>query len=112
MKNYDTNNTENMYITIYEENKGNVNNNIDFILMIDDYNEMKKSLSSIIENNIWIYLKNIGLSIEDDEKEIINDKGEKIGYIYRNGEIKRKEEIKTIQKMKSVDNTTQNIIPE
>ena len=112
MKNFKTQYTENMYIIIYEENKGNVNNNIDFILMIDDYNEMKKSLSSIIENNIWIYLKNIGLSIEDDEKEIKNDKGEKIGYIYRNGEIKRKEEIKAIQKMKSVNITaTQNIIP-
>ena len=73
---------------------------------------MKKNLNSILENNIWSYLKNINFSIEEDENEIINDKGEKIGYIIRNGEIKRKEEIKEIQKMKSEDITsTQNIVP-
>jgi len=111
MKNFVTKYTENMYIIIYEENKGNVNNNIDFILMIENYNEMKKILNFILENNIWNYLKIINLSVEEDEKEIKNDKGEKIGYIVRNGEIKRKEKIKEIQKMHS-DNSisTQNII--
>ena len=111
MKNYVTKYTENMYIIIYEENKGNVNNNIDFILMIENYNEMKKILNFILENNIWNYLKIINLSVEEDEKEIRNDKGEKIGYIVRSGEIKRKEKIKEIQKMHS-DNSisAQNII--
>ena len=111
MKNFVTKYTENMYIIIYEENKGNINNNIDFILMIENYNEMKKILNFILENNIWNYLKIINLSVEEDEKEIRNDKGEKIGYIVRNGEIKRKEKIKEIQKMHS-DNSisAQNII--
>ena len=36
MKNYDTSDTEAMYIIIYEENKRNKNNNIDFILWIDN----------------------------------------------------------------------------
>jgi len=112
MKNYGNSNTKVMYIIIYDENKGNINNNIDFILMIDDYNEMKKNLNFILKNNIWIYLKNINFPIVDDEKEIINDKGEKIGYIFRNGKIKRKEEIKEIQKLKSKDITaTKNIVP-
>ena len=112
MKNYVTSHTKSMYIIIYEEYKGNKNNNIDFILRIDHYNEMKKALNFILENNIWIYLKNIGLSLEEDDKEIKNDKGENIGYIFRNGEPKRKEEIKAIQKMKSENITaTINIIP-
>ena len=34
MKNFKTQYTERMYIIIYDENKGNKNNNIDFILMI------------------------------------------------------------------------------
>ena len=112
MKNFQTEDIKNIYIIIYEENKGNINNNIDFILIIDDDNEMKKALNFILENNIWIYLKNINFSIEEeDEKEIKNDKGKKIGNIFRNGEIKRKEEIKEIQKMKSEDITaTINII--
>ena len=110
MKNFQTESIKNIYIIIYEENKGNMNNNIDFILMINDYDEMKKALNLIL-NNIWIYLKQINFSIEEDEKEIINDKGKKIGNIFRNGEIKRKEEIKEIQKMKLEDiRATQNII--
>ena len=112
MKNFVIERTENMYIIIYEENKGNMNNNIDFILMIDDYSEMKKALNFILENSIWIYLKNISFSIEEDEKEIINDKGEKIGYISRNGELNRKKEVKEIQKMKNENiKATQKMIP-
>ena len=112
MKNYDTSNTKVMYIIIYDENKGNKNNNIDFILRIKHYNEMEKALNSILKNSIWIYLKNLGFSIEENEKEIINDRGEKIGNIFRNGEPKRIEEIKEIQKMKSADITaTKNIVP-
>ena len=79
--------------------------------MIDDYNKMIKSLNIILEYNIWNFLKIINFLIEEDEKEIKNVKGEKIGYIVRNGEIKRKEKIKEIQKMKSDKNiTTQKII--
>ena len=81
MKNFKTEYTEIMYIIIYDENKGNINNNIDFILMIDDYNEIKKNLNFILKNNIWIYLRNINFSIEEDDKEIIDDKDKKIGYI-------------------------------
>ena len=106
MKSFVAKYSENLYIVIYEENKGNINNNIDFILMIDDDNEMEKVLDFILKNNIWNYLKMINLSIEEDEKEIKNDKGKKIGYIVRNGEIKRKEKVKEIQKMHSDNNIT------
>ena len=42
MRDFHEANTKNMYIIIYEENKGNINNNIDFILKIYHYNEFNK----------------------------------------------------------------------
>ena len=105
-------NTENMYIIIYEENKGNINNNIDFILKIYDYNNFKKICNFILQNNLWIFFKKIDFSEKEDEKEIRNDNGVKIGYICRNGELERIKEIKLMQQMKSFDNTaTKKIIP-
>ena len=112
MRDFHEDNTKNMYIIIYEENKGNINNNIDFILKINDYHYFKKICNFILENNLWIFFKKIDFSEKEDEKEIKNDSGVKIGYICRNGEIKRINEIKLMQQMKSFDNTaTKKIIP-
>ena len=41
------------YITFYEEN---TNNNIDFFLIIEDKNQIKKHLNLILNNNLWFYL--------------------------------------------------------
>ena len=82
MKNFKAEYYDKVYIFIYEENKGNMNNNIDFILMIDDYNKMIKSLNIILEYNIWNFLKIINFSIEEDEKEIKNVKGEKMDILF------------------------------
>ena len=104
--------TRSMYIIIYEENKGNVSNNIDFILKYKDYNDLQNACKFILENNVWIFLKNIDFSEDKDEKEIKNEDDQIIGYIIRNGEIKRKDEIKLMQKMIGEDNKiTKNIIP-
>ena len=104
--------TRSMYIIIYEENKGNVSNNIDFILKYKDYNDLLNACKFILENNVWIFLKNIDFSEDKDEKEIKNEDDQIIGYIIRNGEIKRKDEIKLMQKMIGEDNKiTKNIIP-
>jgi len=75
---------------------------------------MKKAINFILQNNIWIYLRKINFFIEEEEngKEIINENDKEIGYIIHNGEIKRKKEIKAIQKMKTENiEATQNIIP-
>ena len=112
MRDFHEDNIKNMYIIIYEENKGNLNNNIDFILKIYDYKNFKKICNFILENNLWIFFKTIDFSEKEDEKEIKNNNGVKIGYICRNGEIKRINEIKLMQQMKSFDNTaTKKIIP-
>ena len=112
MRDFKQENTENMYIIIYEENKGNINNNIDFILKIYNYKDFKKVCNFILENNLWIFFKRIGFSEKEDEKEVKNDNKVKIGYICRNGEINRINEIKLMQQKKSLDNTaTKKIIP-
>jgi len=111
MRDFDEGNTTNMYLTIYDENKGNINNNIDFILKVYDYNDFNKVCNFIIKNNVWIFLKNINFPEEEDINDIINENGKKIGYIIRNGEMKRKDEIKSIQRMKLQDITVQNIFP-
>jgi len=112
MRDFKEENIKNMYIIIYEENKGNINNNIDFILKIYHYSDFKKVCNFILENNLWIFFKRIDFSEKDDEKDIKNDNGIKIGYICRNGEMKRINEIKVMQQMKTLDNTvTKKVIP-
>ena len=111
MRDFKEGNTTNMYLTIYDENKGNINNNIDFILKVYDYNDFNKVCNFIIKNNVWIFLKNINFPEEEDISDILNENGIKIGYIIRNGEMKRKDEIKSIQRMKLQDITVQNIFP-
>jgi len=104
--------TRSIYIIIYEENKGNINNNIDFILKYKDYYDLQNACKLILENNVWIFLKTIGFSEDENEKEIKNGNGKIIGYIIRNGEIKRKDEIKLMIKMKGEGNKiSKNIIP-
>ena len=96
--------TRSMYIMIYEERKGNINNNIDFILRFKDYNELQNACKFILEKNVWTFLKTIDFSEEKDENEIISNDGKKNGFIIRNGEIKRKNEIKLMQKIRLEDN--------
>jgi hypothetical protein len=43
---------------------------------------MKKILNFILENNIWNYLKKINFPIEEDERVIINNKGEKLDILF------------------------------
>ena len=86
-----------IYIIIYDLQKGNINNNIDYILNITDNNEFEKVCDYILKNNIWNYLKKINFLIEDEYKEIFNDKNKKIGYIVRNGELNRIKELKKIE---------------
>ena len=86
-----------IYIIIYDLQKGSINNNIDYILNITDNNEFEKVCDYILKNNIWNYLKKINFLIEDEYKEIFNDKNKKIGYIVRNGELNRIKELKKIE---------------
>ena len=74
------------YITFYEENK---DNNIDFLLIINNKEQNKKHLNLILNNNLWFYLELINFYYTDVEKEIFDDKGKKIGYFIRNCELDR-----------------------
>ena len=86
-----------MYIVIYDLKKGNINNNIDYILNITDSKEYDKACNYILKNNIWNYLKKINFLIDDGYKEIFNDENKKIGYIARNGTLIRINELKKME---------------
>ena len=88
------------YIILYEERKGNKNNNIDYILKIDDKKERIDACNYILKNNIWNYIKKVEFKEEDEYKEIFDNKKNNIGYIVRNGTIERIEELKKFEKEK------------
>ena len=83
------------HIIIYKENK---NNNIDYIIKIKDQKRREDARDYILKNNIWNYIKNIGYKEEDEYKEITDEKNNVIGYIVRNGEPERIEELKRLEK--------------
>ena len=85
------------YIIIYEKNKVDHNNNIDYILIIDDYNERIEAQNFILKYNIWNYFKKIKFSKNDDYKVIINKQNNNIGLIIRNGGINRQLKLKQMQ---------------
>ena len=85
------------YLIIYERNKEDIINNIDYILIIDDKNEREKAQNYILKNNIWNYFKKIKFSIKEEFKEILNKENEIIGYITRNGELERQEILKKLE---------------
>ena len=86
-----------IYIVIYDLKKGNINNNIDYILNITDNKEYDKACDYILKNNIWNYLKKINFLIEDEYKEIFNKNNKKIGFIVRNGTLNRIKELKKLE---------------
>ena len=80
------NETYEIYITFYEENK---KNNIDFWLSIENEKERKKHLNLILSSNLFVYLELINFNYNDDKKEIFDDEGNKVGFFIRNCEINR-----------------------
>ena len=78
------------YLILNEDKKDFNNVNIDFILMINDKNEMTKICDIILKNSIWNYLKNIGFTIYEKFKVIYNKYNKPIGYISCISDINRK----------------------
>jgi len=74
------------FIALYNEKNNKFNNNIDYILKIDDRKEMNKHLNYILNNNIWNYFKIINYLYKDEYKIIINTEGKTIGYLILNNE--------------------------
>ena len=83
------------HIIIYKENK---NNNIDYIIKIDDKIKREEARNYILKNNIWNYIKKIEYTEEDDYKEIYDNEKNIIGYIVRNGSSERIQELKNLEK--------------
>ena len=82
----DKNDKCNNYITYYENNK---NNNVDFWLKIDNYEQRIKHIDIILKSNLWYYLGIINYNFNDEQKDIFDDKGNNIGYLIRNCDIIR-----------------------
>ena len=96
----DKNNPTINYITFFEEKK---ENKIDFYLDIDDKEEMEKHINLILNNNLWFYLGLINFNHKDEEKEIFDDKGNKIGIIICNCEPERSKLLESM-KIKNIIN--------
>ena len=79
--------------------KGNKNNNIDYVIKIGDKKRREEALNYILNNNIWKYLKKIEYKEEDEYKEIYDDKKKIIGFIVRNGNPERIEELKRLERV-------------
>ena len=94
------------YIILYKENEEESGNNIDYILIIKDYEKRKKEVNFIINKSIWKYLEKINLTTNDEYKDIMNDKMEIIGTITRNGELTRINELKELETKKKFNNQT------
>jgi hypothetical protein len=73
-------------ITLYNEKNKKFNNNVDYLLIIDDIKEMNKHLNFILKNNIWNYFKIIKYQYKDEYKIILNTEGKTIGYLILNNE--------------------------
>ena len=96
--------SEYRYIILYKENEEESGNNIDYILVIKDFEQRKKEVNFIINNSIWKYLEKINLTINDEYKDIVNDKMEIIGTITRNAELTRINELKELETKKKFNN--------
>ena len=83
------------YLILKEDKKDFTNVNIDFILMLNDKNEMEKTCEMILKNSIWNYLKNIGFTIHEKFKVISKNNG-RIGYITCISDINRKINVRNI----------------
>ena len=64
------------YITLYEDNKQKMSNNIDYILIINEVWKIEEEINYILKHNLWNYLQKI--SFGDDEYTKISDKSGKI----------------------------------
>lgn len=74
------------YITLYNKDEENFDNNINYILIIEDLEKMKEDINFILKNNIWEYFKKINYNYKDEYKEIKNSENKKIGYIILNSD--------------------------
>ena len=85
------------YITLYEDNKQKISNNIDYILIINEEWKIEEEINYILKHNIWNYLQKI--SFGDDEYTEISDKKNNItGYCFHNGELERIKKLKNLEK--------------
>ena len=94
------------YIILYDQNKGIMDNNIDFILIINDINEMEEACKYILKNNILNYLKKIGFTQQNKYNMILNKDNNKIGYILCINN--QKIELNNIQDIEDGPNNFQN----
>ena len=67
------------HIILYKENK---NNNIDYIIKIEEKKRREEDRNYILKNNIWNYLKKIDYKEEDEYKEIYDDKKKSLVLLY------------------------------
>ena len=95
------------YITLYEDNKQKMSNNIDYILIINEEWKIEEEINYILKHNLWKYLQKI--SFGDDEYTKISDKEGKItGYCFHNGELDRIKILKNLEKKNMKYKTTIN----
>ena len=85
------------FIIVFEENK---NNNFDYILMLKYKEARDKARELILRYNIWNFLKKIKFTEKDEYKEIFDEKNNNLGFIVRNGSLKRIEQLKQFEKEK------------
>ena len=69
------------YITLYNEEKKDFDDDIDFILRINDREQMKQAINSILTKSIWIYFQELNYNYEDKYKMIKEYKNKK-DFIY------------------------------
>ena len=105
----DKNDKCNNYITYYEDNK---NNNVDFWLKIDNYEQRIKHIDIILKSNLWYYLGIINYNFNDEQKDIFDDKGNNIGYLIRNCDIIRSNYLYNMKNSKLINDPKYPIFKE
>ena len=108
----DHNNTKPLrYIILYYEIKDNLGNEIDFILKINDKNEIEEAENYILTNNLWKYFEKINYNFKEEYKKLYNKYKKEIGYIVRCSDISRIEQYyaKTMAKKQNLFQNVQNI---
>ena len=71
------------YITLYNEEIKDFDNNIDFILRINDKEEMKKAINSILTKNIWNYFKELNFDYKEVKYKTLKKYKYSIDFIER-----------------------------
>lgn len=94
------------YITLFEDNKQKISNNIDYILIINDKKKLEEEVNFILKKNVWNYMEKISFGF-DEFTEIYEQQAKLIGHFMRNGDLKRINILKKLEK-ENINKTTIN----